>query len=314
MVMVLSRYLGDLAARGHVAPLSDDTTTLDDLLPGAVQGAQISGQLYGLPLSYDSLMLFYDRRKLNTPPATIQPLNVAPTATVPDDNQTWGLGYYLSAAVALPYLPVFDGKIYDNKRVVLNESGRAGTLRWLDWLQTMRSDPQVLATDDYSNVDAMVQSNRVPAVVDWAHRLQAYTQLWGADVVGLAPLPPPFDNAPAPKTFVLSDVICLNTVTTSEQRAAALDFMSFLISTSAQETLWSRGGQFPVNRKAHVEGIAQAAMTASEGGVAFPNTMSDEVAWPLLDEMVRSVLAGSATPAEAIQSADTGLRAAAAHP
>ncbi len=313
LLLVRSRYVGDLAARRHILPLDGQfaSASLQDLLPAALDGARAAGRLHGVPLSYDSLMLFYDRRKLPQPPTTLEQLLAL--SPPPGDQQTdrpLGLAYYLSAATTLPYLRAFEGEIFDSDgSVALDGERRDGALRWLEWLQTLRADSRAIATDDFSKVDALIQSNRIAAAIDWSQRLPAYERVWGSDALALAALPRVDDQSAVPSPWVLADVVCINVVTSAQQRAAAADFLRYLISVPAQELLWTRGGQMPVNQRANVEGRAKDALAASARGVAFPNTATDTRAWPLLDEMVRSVLAGSATPAEALDTAAAGLRA-----
>jgi len=117
-----------------------------------------------------------------------------------------------------------------------------------------------------------------------------------------------------PSTFLLSDVLCVNTVTSAQQRDAAIDFLVYLSGLEAQELLWTRGGQQPVNQAARVEGSAAAVAAASSTGVPFPNSAADGRAWPALGEMVRSALAGSVTAVEAMETAASTLRAIAQRP
>jgi ABC-type glycerol-3-phosphate transport system substrate-binding protein len=165
-----------------------------------------------------------------------------------------------------------------------------------------------MATDDFGAVDGMIQANRVGAVIDWSHRLGAYQQLWGRDAVGIAPLPR-IDDARAVPSIVLSDALCINPITTAQQRAAASDFLRFMLSTEAQVLLWSRGEEIPVNQGANVDGAAKDLLAIGGDTFAFPNAMGSTRAWPLLDAMIRGVLSGSATPAEAIEATTKGLRA-----
>ena len=319
LLLVLSRYVGELAERRQILPLDEQVDArLADLLPAALDGARIAGRLHGVPLSYDSLVLFYDRRKIAESPVTLeQLLTSAPPAASPDQAapQNWSLAYHLAAPATLPYLWAFEGAIFDaDGDVSVDSERRPGTLRWIEWMKNLRADTRAFATEDFGAVDAMIQANRVAAAVDWTYRLPAYEQLWGPDAVGVAALPRTDGQSPLPSTLVLADVVCINVVTTAQQRTAATDFLIFLARAQAQELLWTRGGLFPASQSARVDGAAAAIMAASADGVPFPNTAADSRAWPVLDEMVRSALAGSATPTEALETAATALRAVSQQP
>ncbi len=318
MILVLSRYVSDLAARSQILPLEDRFTpnTFQDMLPAALDTVRVNQQLYAVPMSYDSLVLFYDRRKLSTAPATIEALLAAANAGS-DPNMASPspvLAYYLSAATTLPYLHAFNGAVFGaDGRTILDGDQYEGTVRWLEWIQSMRDDARTIATDDFGAVDGMIQANRVGAVIDWSHRLPAFQQLWGRDSVGIAALPR-IDEAQVVPSIVLSDALCINPITTTQQRTAAADFLLFMASAEAQALLWSRGEEIPVNQAATVDGAAKDLIGIGGDGFAFPSALASTRAWPLLDGMIRGVLSGSATPAEAIDATTKSLRALESNP
>ena len=314
MLLILNRYLGELAENRYVLPLNEQRIeeAVAEAVPGVLDGSRIAGRLHGIPLSYDSLVLFYDRRRLATPPATLAELQaLTPPEATATPEQSWELGYYLSAVTTLPYLQAFGGAVWETDGSVAldTEARRAGTLRWLEWLQTMRADTRVQVSDDFGVVDASIQASRVTATIDWLHRLPDYQRVWGSAGVGLAALPRPEGEAGVPQTLMLSDVLCINTVTTTQQRAAAVDFALYLAGKPAQELIWTMGSRFPARKDVSLDGAAKDALAASSDGVRFPNTLPEARAWPTLDEMVRSILAGSATPIEALETAADALRA-----
>ena len=312
LLLVRSRYLGELAEQHYVLPLKDKPIQdrLPELLPAAVDAARVGGVLQGVPLSFDSLVLFYDQRQMSQPPKTMEDaISFMPPQATPITERSWGLAYYLSAPTTLPYLKVFGGSIFAaNGTIMLDNAHRTAAIQWLEWLQSLHRDVRTTATDDFGVVDALVQSNHVASVIDWSHRLADYERLWGADAVGVAPLPSVTGRTVAPAPSLLADVVCINAVV-GQQRAAAVDFLAYLASQPAQELLWTRGGELPVNQRVRLDGPPKAMVAAVPGAVAFPNTPVAAQAWPLLDEMIRSVLAGSATPTEAFDKAAAGLRA-----
>lgn len=313
LLIVKHRYLGELAERRYVLPLEETplAARLGDLLPAAVEAGRVDGVLHGVPLAFENLMLFYDRRQMSEAPATLETLLAftPPQATATPDR-SWALAYYLSAATTLPYLRAFDGGVFAaDGTVVLDTDRREGAVRWLEWLQALQADQRALAIDDFGAVDAMVQSNRAAAVIDWSHRLADFKRIWGADAVGLAPLPRVGAQSATPATLLLADVAAINTVASAEQREGAVDFLLYLLSGQAQELFWSRGELFPVNQRARVDGAAETAIAMAPATDAFPNSVLHGHAWPVLDEMVRSVLTGSATPEEAVETAANSLRA-----
>lgn len=311
LLLVLGRYIGELAERQHIAPLDQpfDTEALSTISPQAIESAQVDGQLYGVPVAFDTQVLFYDKRRVAVPPTTITEtieLNGA-LRDEPPETRPWSLAYHLTLETTLPYLGAFGGTVLDQQRQPVFSSGsRDATLRWLEWLRSLQINENVLASPDYSAVDAAIQQNRVLSVIDWSHRRASYAQLWGADAVGIAPVPAlSADSTPQP--LILPDVISVNTVISPEQRSAALDLISYLITQPAQETLWTRGQLLPVHQSASLPAEALPFREIAQRSQPLTNDVTATTIWRPLNDAVRSVLFNTATPAEALDAASAVL-------
>jgi ABC-type glycerol-3-phosphate transport system substrate-binding protein len=112
----------------------------------------------------------------------------------------------------------------------------------------------------------------------------------------------------APQPLILPDVICVNTVISPEQRSAALDFIRYLIAQPAQETLWSRGQLLPVHRAAKLAAEAQPFREIALGSQPLRSEVAATAVWRPLNDVLRSVLFNTATPAEALDSASAALQ------
>ena len=311
ILLMLGRYVGELAERQYIAPLDDafSADTTSDLLPQALDGARFNGQLYAMPISFDTLTLFYDRRRIAAPPQSFDQVLALnqDQRDQPPEQRALSLGYYLSLETTLPYLHAFGGALLDEQgQPVFAGQHKAATLRWLDWLKTLQSNEQVIASPDFSAVDAVVQQGRVLSAIDWARRRSSYAQVWGPDSVGIASLPPLSADA-APKPLVLSEVLCINTVVSAEQRMAAQDFVRFMIDRSSQETLWTRGQLLPVHRQVTVAEELQAVQAAAATSQPLTSEIAATGMWRPLNDMLRSVVSNAATANEAIDTAGAAL-------
>lgn len=308
LLLVRNRYVGELAAGQYIAPLDgvvgDDV--LSQILPAAVDGARVDGTLYGTPLAYDTLVLFYDRRRVAAPPATITE-TLTLNATQPDPKPR-SLGYYLSLETTLPYLHAFGGAVLDQAgQPVFAAQNRAATIAWLSWLVELQKQEPAVVSPDYNAVDAFVQRGEVLAVVDWARRRANYVQLWGADAVGVAPLPM-LDNGAAPQPMVYSDVLSVNTVVSAEQRTAAEAFLRYMLDKSVQQTLAERGQMLPVYTGLAADDQARQIWTIATA--AQPLTSPMVAMQEPLSAMLRGVLLNTITPDEAIDTAQSALPSA----
>ena len=330
LALVPSHTLGALVDVGALLPINDllPPDEVARLLPTAVGAAQVMNTagttLYGIPITFDTLALFYNQANFTgAPPAdTTTLLQVARDIADPDhDPPAWGLAFTLSLDRTLGYLYAFGGQLFDAQgHVSLGTTGRAGTEAWLTWLLALREDPKLFASVDGVAVDNALSSQRALMTFDWAHALARYHTLW-ADSMGVAPLPRLTGAPAAPQPYVQSDVLVLNARLggASEQTAAAT-FARYLVAEEAQRE-WLRVGRQPVllNLDLNADDPAvpptlRAAAAAfrlqGETGLPMPNSrISNEFVWGVLADMQGSALRRLLTPAQAVAAADAALRA-----
>jgi ABC-type glycerol-3-phosphate transport system substrate-binding protein len=330
MAILPSHTLGSLVGDGSVLPV-DGLVPDDDvarLLPAAVGAAQVrtadGAALYGVPLSFDTLALYYNRANFTgDPPAdTDAMLRVARGITdTASDPPYWGLAYNLSLDRTIAYLYAFGGSVFDESGAVsLGLEGRPGAEAWLSWLLELREDERILAGLDGVAVDNALTTQQVMMTIDWAHSLSVYSALWPENL-GVAPLPRLPGAGGAPRPYVQSDVLVLNArLGAQAEQAAAAAFARYLIGEAAQRELL-RAGRQPVLLSldlaaddpavpAQLRDAALAFRAQAEAGLPMPNAVdSGEVVWPLLADMQSNALRRLLTPGQAVEAADAALRA-----
>jgi len=328
-VMLLpNSWIGSLSETDALLALDDLIAPGDQkpLLPAAIGGARAAGadgkpHLYGLPISFDTLALFYNTSNVLTPPAdTAALLQNARGLAAPNAAQpVWGLALNLSLDTTIGYLYAAGGRVFDDQgKVVLGGVGRAGAEQWLSWLKQLQDDRQLLARADNSiQVDRELKGGRVLMTFDWAHQLSLYRSLWG-ERLGVAPLPRLSATNQPPQPYVKSDVLVINSRVSANERATALDFLRFMTSADAQlELLRSDIQPARADLKLDAPGLdatqvaaAQAFRAAAQQGQPMPNTPTHErdILRRELTQMQRQVLRGDATPADAVSEADKRLR------
>lgn len=324
LMLLHNHTIGDLAADNLLLPLDDlvSPTTRNQLLPAAIGGGQVqdldgTSHLYGLPLTFDTLALYYRKDLVDTPPQDMETLlRVAhsltePSPTEPQPRQ-WGLACTLSLDKTIGYLYAYGGHIFNTEgHLVLGSEGRAGTERWLRWLQRLHQDSQILAVRDDITVESVVKAQQAAMTIDWAHALPSYHALWG-DNLGVAMLPTIQKQPPRP--YVQSLVLGINARSTPYEQQAALDFISYLLSNEPQKTLLE-GGQQPVLLNLGINGpppqrqAAHVFRAQAGRGQAMPNSPAmQDIIRDELERMQVTVLQGLVGPSEAVTYADTALR------
>jgi maltose-binding protein MalE len=324
LVLLKNHTIGALAQDGLLLPLDDELFASEEreaLLPTALAGAQVPDadgptRLYGLPLVFDTLTLYYHRGSLDEPPATTEELlsNAHALTDASQQPPIWGLAYTLSLDRTIGYLPAFGGRVFDAQgNVVLGSEGRAGTEHWLQWLLQLRQDDNVLATSDSIAVDSALKAQKALMTIDWAHALADYRALWGDDL-GTAILPRPDGAESLPRPYVQSDVLSINARVLAHEQQAALDFARYLLSAEAQQALLETGRQpsllaLPIQGETPEMRAARVFREQAMQGQPMPNNpLMNGIVRDELIRMQQVVLQGVATPADAVTAADTVLR------
>lgn len=306
VVITPGRYLGQLTQRQFLMPLDQGAFALKDLLPAAVDNGRVGGQLFGVPLAWDALVLFYDRRALPNAPTSFEALLAAKPTIPVSDTAHWNAGYYLSLDRTLPYASVWNGTLLDNNgQPTFATSSRDATIGWLRWLRSLYTNPAILATPDFSALDQRLQEGRVLSMIDWAHKRPDYEQLWqGANTVGIAPLPTLQGKPPRP--LVQAEVGTINAVTSDAQRHAAIAFLRYATDAPAQTLLakQSHGAVLPVHTGVQVDNSSAAVRVALGQAQSFTSALN--AAWQPLDAMVNSVVNGG-DAAAAVDKASTQI-------
>jgi ABC-type glycerol-3-phosphate transport system substrate-binding protein len=327
MAILKSHTLGGLADAGAILALDDllPANELSQLLPTALGAARLSGAtanvLYGLPITFDTLALYYNKANFAVAPPTDTSALIAVARGLTDtrsDPPTWGLALNLSLDRTIGYLYAFGGRVFDDQHtLVLGLDGRAGTEAWLAWLESLHSDERILATTDGIAVDHALMSRQALMTFDWSHALSTYRDLWQGHM-GVAPLPQLSGADRAPQPYVQSDVVVLNARIGAGERQAAADFMRYLVSAEAQASLLQAGRQPTLLSldPATVEGltaqIREAALVfrlqAERGRPMLNSSEANEVVWGTLSDMHANTLRRLVSPAQAVSDADSILR------
>jgi arabinogalactan oligomer / maltooligosaccharide transport system substrate-binding protein len=321
IVLIPNSWVGGLAAAGALRPLDDIVAQpeLDTLLPSTVGGARAPGRdgaahLYGVPISFDTLALYYNTANLLTPPDNTIDLITSAHALSDPGAPRWGLALNLSIDNTIGYLYAFGGRIFaDDGALALGGDGRAGAEKWLSWLLKLSVDTQVHAQAGSSiAVDRDIKNGQVLMTFDWAHQIAVYRSLWGANL-GVTPLPRLSETGQVPRPYVKSDLLAVNARVSAAEGAAAAEFLRFMMSDEAQRDLLQADLQ-PARRDLSLDGddapfvAARAFRLQAEQGLPLPNNVTRGVVDEELRIMLEQVLMNQAGPADAVVEADQRLR------
>jgi arabinogalactan oligomer / maltooligosaccharide transport system substrate-binding protein len=321
IILIPNSWVGGLADAGALRSLDDLIAESEQaaLLPATLGGAKARDHagglhLYGLPISFDTLALYYNTANVLAPPDdTAKLLDYAHGLGNPSVPR-WGLALNLSIDSTIGYLYAFGGRVFDDDgKLALGGSGRDGAEKWLNWLLKLNGDTQLRAhTGSSIAVDRDIKYGRVLMTFDWAHQVAVYRNLWPKNL-GVAPLPRLSETGQPPRPYVKSDLLAINARVGPTERAAAVEFLRFMVGDEAQAELL-RADLQPARRDLKLAGddpriaVAQAFRAQAEQGLPLPNGLTRNAVDEELRIMIERVLGNQAGPADAVAEADKRLR------
>lgn len=286
--------IGALEAAGVVSPLTaaDLPSPEARYIPGLIAGVSSHSAILGVPLTYKSLVAFYNTRLLDAPLGSIDDLPRLRT-TLPDD--TYPLAY--DATSLFFHSPLFLGAhghaIDDEGKFRLFEGDARASF---DLPGTWRK-ARILPPDVSYNEAVRLFESEKSAVFFCGPWYRPGGEIGRSDHWAVAPLPR--IGGEAGGSFVTVESAFVSTST--HDRAAALEVARWLGSRQAQEERFSTLDLAPVDQEVYAEldrlpsrdargrMLAEAQRSALEHGAVTPSSERMNAVWnPALDVLSAS--------------------------
>jgi len=277
---------------------------LDQFFPGALAGATVKGRLWGVPDNYGNhLMLIYNKQLVNAVPNDTDGW-VAQLKTLTDPARgQYGLVYDLKDPFWLiPWLGGFGGWLLD-------EAGHPTLatepmVEALQFLQDLKLVHRVVPPDaNYDSAYQMFRSGKAAYVIDGVWNLDRYG---GAGVdFGVAVLPKVSPTGLFPSPLTLGKYWFVSKDAKGPQLDAAVKFMEFMTSASAQEMWTAKAGRLPSDKKAArseviiQDPIKSGSVDQLSKGRGLESTPEMYCAWGSMRAPLAGVMDGTVTPTAA---------------
>jgi arabinogalactan oligomer/maltooligosaccharide transport system permease protein len=299
--------IGDWARMGLLADVGDE-------LPGRIQDLEaltVDGAVYGVPLAYKSLALYYNRDMVSAPPDTTDEMVALAERLRDPQRDVFGLAYEAGSFFHhAAWLFGFGGRIFDERgRPVLDDPANGASIAFVRDLterDLIPSEPNAALVSQLFNdgragmvINGPWFMGEIAEDVDWA-----VCSLPDVSPTGLAATP-------------LLTVEAALVSSRARDHAEAVRFALFLSREGAAQRL-EDGMQVVTAERPWTEADVDPALVQfrvqAQRARLTPNNPLMRSVWEPASRALRAVLRGSATPAEALDRAQGQLEAVTREP
>jgi maltose-binding protein MalE len=291
-------YDAELVADISSMASEDFLRTVNAAALGAVK---YKGALIGLPETIKGVVMFRNKSIIADAPASWDDLVTAAKAATQGDVVGADLerGFFFSAA----HLNGLGGQLMDDKGNPLfnDEKGVA-------WVNLLSSFADAGPVEYYTDNDVnLFKAGKAGIIIDGTWNMAGLADAIGADNLAIDPWPSYMGGHLS--GYVQTENVYLSANAEGDDQQAAWAFMEYFLSPEAQALL-TEAGHIPAVAGVEVtDPLMQQAVTAFEGGAAFPVIPEMGAYWDSMDNALKSVFDEGADPTAALQQAYNGITA-----
>jgi arabinogalactan oligomer/maltooligosaccharide transport system substrate-binding protein len=306
-------WVGTFATAELIRPLDDlvDATTLGSYLPATVDALRYDGKLYGVPESFETVALFYNKTLVPEPPKTTAEMDALAAQIASGGTAEYGLalrsGFYHSAG----FLFGFGAQLFDDQTMSALNSPE--TVAFLNWIKALDGKPGYWAEDDDNAMTSLFKEGKAAMAVNGPWFTADAATAIGAENLGVAPLPAISEAADAaPKPFLGLKHLMVSANADDEQAALAVEFAKWFTGPDSETFLADKAGHLPAHTGVDVSAnpIAQAFVAQGANATPLPTIPQMGQVWTPAGDMITKVLSGDATPEEAAAEAAEAINKA----
>jgi arabinogalactan oligomer/maltooligosaccharide transport system substrate-binding protein len=286
-----------------------DDATKNRYLPTTLEAMTYRGQIWGLPLNYKVLTLFYNKKLVKTPPKdSVELVKLAQSLTKKETGQ-FGLAYWYNDYYYHSGLQNgFGGSVFESgSKPALNKKENLAALELL--MKWVNEDKILPAEPSTALITALFNGGKAAMVFNGPWFLGEIAP--GVEY-GLAPLPNLVEAGGKPmRPWMTVEGVFI--AAPSANKDAAYDFAKYLTDTPAAKIMALEGRQTPANQAvyddAEVAGdpILKAFRKQVEVAIPMPNLPEMSMVWSPATIMMNSVTKGGATPKAGLDTAQAAV-------
>jgi ABC-type glycerol-3-phosphate transport system substrate-binding protein len=268
-----------------------DPEFLQQFIPLVEQSLLSRGGVYAIPVSLNTMALYYNREIVPDPPVSLDDLLIVAS---PDTQVAIPIGFEESYWGISAFGESSASALLDQEgRLIVEQSGLP---EWLAWLAEASSQPGIVLSTDQAELQTLFLDETAVLLVSDATQLSTIQSAFGADKLGVLPLP---SGSP----LLEVDSLLFNPLSAPEKREVALKFAQFMSNVDSQSLLMQQANRVPTN--INVSTADYPAITAfveqADTATVIPNVPQVEAVFEWGSSIYEQVLENDLEPATAVR-------------
>lgn len=263
-------FIGKFVIMDLIQPITDtvNISALKDLEPMTVKAESLKGKVYGVPLTYETMALMYNKKLLKTAPKTTNELLKIAKNGIKGDK--WGFLYDVQA----PYAQM--AWIYGNNGYVLTPDAKPAlnnpnTIQGLELVRKfMQYGPR---NYDYTTADGLFKEGKVAVIMNGPWAINDYKASKKIDLgVELLPIISKTGKRAQPYLGVIGAI----QVKASQNKNAAAKVLAFLATTEVGQAV-AATGSLTANKKVDLSKDPIAKKLSEQAKYCVPMPTAPEI-------------------------------------
>ena len=301
-------WIGDFTKANLISPIDSyvDSGFLSHYVKGAVDQVTLKGKMMAMPESTECVAMIYNKDMVKNLPANTQ--DMIKLADSLQNGDTYGLVYNTGFYFTAGYFFAAGMKLFDeNYNPVVNQGD--GAVKALNFLKKLADDPKIIAANDYGKADSMFKEGKAAMIINGPWAVGDYVKALGADKVGVAPMPACSQTGKPFAPFVNTKDLMLNANSDDAHKKVAMDFIKFLVGKDMEQEFFEKAKHIPSNTDVDTSSdpVINGFIAQMKTGVSMPIVPEMGAVWDPMQTAIDSVLAGKATPQDAINTAEDAI-------
>lgn len=283
--------IGVFAEMGILSPITDllDKSELADVLPMSVEAGTYEGELYQLPIYFETLLFMYNKALMSQPPATTEELLNTMKANNTPDQYTF-VEMHSTAYYAAAWIQGFGGYIINSdKQPGLDQQATIDALAYHSQFV-----PYMSADGEYNTVTTLFTEGKAASIISGPWLVPGLKET-GMDL-GIAPMPKLPNGTPLTPFSGVQGVSVLKHAASDPQKAEAITkVLHALAEPKAGVALAKTANAAPVNTKAYEDAevaaneMISAMRLTADNVVPMPNVPEMDVMWSVTETALVSI-------------------------